>query len=107
MVPNGEMQPILLPSASVNQRLPSGPAAMLLGLLDEVGSESSVMTPDSVLRPILLPSASVNQMLPSGPAMINHAYAGGRGAQQTREIHAALSSDGIRLTAKGALRPCR
>ena len=52
----------------MNQRLPSGPAAMPPGALSAVGIGNSVTTPAVVIRPILLPSASVNQRLPSGPA---------------------------------------
>ena len=48
------IRPILLPSASVNQRLPSGPAVMPRGLLPAVGTGNSVMTPAVVIRPILL-----------------------------------------------------
>src|SRR5258708_7006304 len=52
---------------SVNQRSPSGPAAILRAL---AGGESlnSLIFPMGVIRAILLPS--VNQRLPSGPVMI-------------------------------------
>src|SRR5205809_52725 len=63
------MRPILLPACSVNQRLPSGPAAIPIGLL-AVETENSVNVPLGLMRPILLPSNSVNQRLPSGPAAI-------------------------------------
>ena len=49
------IRPILLPPNSVNQRLPSGPAAMPAGSLLAVGTVNSVMTPAVVIRPILLP----------------------------------------------------
>src|SRR2546421_341999 len=64
------MRPILLPLSSVNQRLPSGPAAIPYGELLVVGTGNSVMVPLGLMRPILLPLSSVNQRLPSGPAVI-------------------------------------
>src|SRR5262245_53761318 len=47
--------PIWLPSISVNQRLPSGPAVMARGPLLAVGTAKSVTTPAGVIRPIWLP----------------------------------------------------
>src|SRR5260221_2846211 len=82
MVPLGLMGPILLPISSgvlvpnplkfvsVNQRLPSGPAAMSFGWLLAVGTGNSVMVPLGLMRPIWLPPCSVNQRLLSGPAVI-------------------------------------
>src|SRR5271166_4101563 len=73
MAPCVVMRPIVCPSSSVNQRLPSGPAVMLIGALLAVGMANSVMMPPGVMRPILLPNtgfSSVNQRLPSGPAVI-------------------------------------
>src|SRR5579885_433410 len=90
MVPLGVMRPILppplqspLPTQSVNQRLPSGPAVMSQGALSgrpsALGTANSVMVPLGVMRPILLPpmqnpfesrAHSVNQRLPSGPAVM-------------------------------------
>ncbi len=67
-VPGGVIRPILLPTVSVNQRLPSGPAAMPAGPLPAVGLRNSVTSPPGVMRPIRLPVNSVNQRLPSGPA---------------------------------------
>ena len=56
MAPAGVIRPILLPSISVNQRLPSGPAVMPSGLLlRRCGMANSVTTPAGVIRPILLP----------------------------------------------------
>ena len=77
MVPVGVIRPIL--PYPVNHRLPSGPAAIPLGLPATpmvVGRGYSVMTPSGVIRPILSPADSVNQAdsvnhrLPSGPAAI-------------------------------------
>src|SRR5436309_1598017 len=68
MTPAGVIRPILPAVDSVNQRAPSGPAAMPPGLLLAVGTVNSVMTPAGVIRPILLPMVSVNQRFPSGPA---------------------------------------
>ncbi len=70
MAPAGVIRPIWFPWASVNQRLPSGPAAMPQGELPAVGTGYSVMRPRGVIRPILLPWTSVNHMLLSGPAAI-------------------------------------
>src|SRR6266700_3304691 len=64
------MRPILLPSTSVNQRLPSGPAVIPSGVLLPFERGNSLMVPPGLMRPILLPSISVNQRLPSGPAVI-------------------------------------
>jgi hypothetical protein len=66
----GLILPILPTPASVNQRLPSGPVVMKLGvlLLEEVAN--SVMVPEGVTLPILLPLFSVNQRLPSGPVVM-------------------------------------
>src|SRR5690348_14111590 len=49
--------PILLPNASVNQTLPSGPAVIPAGPLPVVGTGYSVKTPLVVTLPILLPSS--------------------------------------------------
>jgi hypothetical protein len=74
-VPPGVIRPILLPVASVNQRLPSGPAAIPFGLLPpEMPVENSVTAPLGVIRPILLELNSVNQRLPSGPAAISTSW---------------------------------
>jgi hypothetical protein len=67
--PEGVMRPIRLPSNSVNQRLPSEPAAMLKARV-VVASGNSVTTPAVVMRPILLPGFSVNQRFPAAPAVI-------------------------------------
>jgi hypothetical protein len=47
-------RPILLTTYSVNQTLPSGPHAMVHGLLSAVGTGNSVKTPDGVMLAILL-----------------------------------------------------
>jgi hypothetical protein len=49
MVPSRVMRPILLPACSVNQRLPSGPAVMMFGVLAGVGTGNSVMLPVGVI----------------------------------------------------------
>src|SRR6202022_1958484 len=56
------------PRNSVNQRLPSGPAAMPCGALVAVGTRYSVKTPAVVTRAALFPLFSVNQRFPSCPA---------------------------------------
>ena len=55
MTPAVVIRPILLASSSVNQRLPSGPAAIPAGRCRPVGMGNSVMTPAVVIRPIWLP----------------------------------------------------
>src|SRR5580658_6810082 len=70
MVPVGVMRPMRLPEgdASVNQRLPSGPSAIAVGPLPELGSGNSLkLLPEGATRPILLATGSVNHKLPSGP----------------------------------------
>src|SRR5260221_581293 len=69
------MRPILFPSSSVNQRLPSGPAVMPNGLQPNlcpqvVGRGNKVELPAVVMRPMLFPKAKVNHRLPSGPAVM-------------------------------------
>src|SRR6266851_5201232 len=61
------MRPMLFP-ASVNQKLPSGPAVIPSGELLCVGTGNVVMLPLGVMRPMLFDSA--NQRLPSGPAVM-------------------------------------
>ena len=61
------IRPILLPD-SVNQRLPSGPAAIPRRGGSRVANSSIV--PAGVIRPTRLSSWSVNQTLPSAPAAI-------------------------------------
>src|SRR5437868_355894 len=56
---------MLMLSFCVNQRLPSGPAAIDSG--SAPGNENSVMTPAGVIRPMRCASYSVNQRLPSDP----------------------------------------
>ena len=79
MTPAVVIRPIWLAPLSVNQTLPSGPAAICAGLLLAVGIGNSVTTPLVVIRPILYviaggkPLFSVNQRLPSGPAAIEPA----------------------------------
>ena len=70
--PAGVIRPIRpARSYSVNQRLPSGPAAIPAGpLFGVMPAENSVTTPAGVIRPIRFPLYSVNQRLPSGPAAI-------------------------------------
>src|SRR5215468_2090795 len=70
MTPAVVIRPTRFPSVSVNHRLPSGPGAIVPGLLRGVGIGNSVRTPAEVIRPIWLPSDSTNQRLPSGPAVI-------------------------------------
>src|SRR4030095_6398112 len=66
---------------SVNQRLPSGPAAIPIGL--SVGRENSVMTPAGVIRPILLSRNAVTQRLPSVPVVISQAPVWGGGMENS------------------------
>ncbi len=68
------IRPIWQAFASVNQRLPSGPAVRNIGLLEEVGTENSVTTPAVVIRPILVPPGSVNQRFPSDPTAMSRTY---------------------------------
>ena len=66
------MLEILPGSSSVNQSLPSGPAAMPAGrLLGSMPSSNSVISPSGVIVPIAPPSFSVNHMLPSGPSAMS------------------------------------
>ena len=108
--------------ASVNQRLPSGPAVMKRGELPE-GSPTVnfVIVPAVVIRPIACAApASVNQRLPSGPGatskglsavvrpLVNSLMVGvkallsGRSAraQHTRRADAQASSKSSRIASK-------
>src|SRR5262249_19359973 len=62
------IRPIWLAFASVNQRLPSGPAAIPTGRLSAVGTGNSVTAPAVVILPIWFASDSVHQTLPPRPA---------------------------------------
>ena len=64
------MRPIALPKLSVNQRSPSGPAAIPNGRPRSSERGNSVIRPAGVIRPIALPRCSVNQRLRSGPTAI-------------------------------------
>src|SRR6185369_701670 len=66
--------PILLPTASVNHRLPSGPAVMSTKALPAVGIGYSVKFPEIVTFPILLLASSVNHKLPSGPTVMSNGW---------------------------------
>ncbi len=68
--PAGVICPILSPAFAVNQRLPSGPAAIPEGKPSAGGIENSVICPVGVIRPILFAVCSVNHRLPSPPAAI-------------------------------------
>jgi hypothetical protein len=70
MVPDVVIFPILCPLFSVNQRFPSGPAAMAKGELEGVGIGNSEKAPATVRRPTLFALLSMNQIAPSGPAAI-------------------------------------
>ena len=61
IVPSGVIRPIWPAFHSVNQRLPSGPAAIPEGWLFFVGVANSVISPAVVMRPILSLFCSVNQ----------------------------------------------
>ena len=63
---------------SVNQRAPSGPAAMPWGPLFDIGIEYSVKLPVVVIRPILFAKCSVNHRAPSGPETIPFQHRGHR-----------------------------
>jgi hypothetical protein len=68
--------PTLLPPASVNQRFPSGPRAILIGF-DPVASGIATIPGDwgvavkGLMLPILSVLSSVNQRLPSGRAVMS------------------------------------
>src|SRR5262245_17306922 len=66
----GRMAAIWFAPYSVNQRLPSGAAAIPRGRLPRVGTGYSVKAPRVVSRPMLLPKNSVNHRLPSAPAVM-------------------------------------
>jgi len=51
---------------SVNQRFPSGPAAMKNGAWPD-GTGNSAIVPAGVIRPMPPPVWTVNQTFPSGP----------------------------------------
>src|SRR5262249_24655021 len=78
--PVGGMRPSFRVPNWVNQRLPSGPAAMTKGPPGVGGSRvvvggpegvgESVTTPVRVMRPILPATTSANHRLPSGPTVM-------------------------------------
>src|SRR5438445_205825 len=71
IMPPGVIRPIWLTTTSVNPRLPSEPAAMLVGEGLPLGRAYSTIAPVRVIRPICLPICSVNHRLPSDPAVID------------------------------------
>ena len=66
--PPGTIQPSFLPTISVNQMLPSGPATTSAGPPCSVGIWNSVTIPSGVIRPMLF--ADANHRLPSEPHVI-------------------------------------
>src|SRR5947208_17094487 len=68
ILPAGVIRPILFPPSSVNQRLPSRPAAIALGTRLAVGMENSVPAPVGVIAPIWFPPSSVSERAPSSQA---------------------------------------
>src|SRR5260370_34448722 len=92
------MRPILLPKASVNQRLPSGPAVMLAGLLLAVGIWNAEKLPLGVMRPIAPILNSVNQRLPSEPAVMPS------GPQPAEDPHFVGRGNSVMLP-PGVMRP--
>ncbi len=99
--PAGVMRPIRFPSASANQRLPSGPAVMPVGLLcGLMPAENSVSRPAGVMRPIRFPSRSVNHRLPSGPDVMPTGPPDGiLGADDSRMATAAVALPVARTSA--------
>src|SRR5215472_4436950 len=91
--PSGVMRPMLLPSRSVNQTLPSGPAVISHGAARRVGTGNSVSKPPGVMRPIRFPGISVNHRFPSGPAVI------------TRGCPPALTGYSVTAPVDGTSRP--
>src|ERR1700686_2674751 len=85
MTPAGVIRPTVEFSGSVNQRLPSGPAAIEVRLMSQIGggSGNSVTTPAGVIRPICPALDSVNQMFPSGPAAMKSGLLAGVGIENS------------------------
>ncbi len=79
MSPDGVIRPILFAVLSVNQMLPSGPAATPRGPLFAVGMGNSVTVPVGVIRPTLLVFSCTYQKLPSAPRAIPCASPEGMG----------------------------
>src|SRR5262249_20477487 len=68
----GMILAIWLAAVSVNQMLPSGPAARIgADGVNDVDTGYSVTTPVGVIRPIWFALNSVNHRLPSGPATMS------------------------------------
>jgi hypothetical protein len=59
---------MLLPSASVNQRLPSGPSVIVVGRLAAVGTGNSVMLPEE--QPIN-PAMAIAKIPPNARGLIS------------------------------------
>ena len=92
MLPAVVIRPILFPLFSVNQRLLSGPTAMLAGLLAAVGIVNSLEPPAVVMRPILFVAYSVNQRLPSGPFAIPEGWLAADGIANSVIAHSMPST---------------
>src|SRR2546427_11205911 len=89
------MRPILLPLTSVNQRLPSGPAAISLRKL---GTGNSVMVPLGLMRPILLAACSVNQGWPCGAKVMRVGLRAPRGTQKMGRGNSGMVPLGLMRT---------
>src|SRR5215472_8277458 len=74
IMPAVVIRPILFPSISVNQILPSGPATMPPGPDAAVGTGNSVTVPEGVIRPVLFAPCSVNQRSPPGTLQLRRRH---------------------------------
>src|SRR5438128_1422598 len=70
MTPSVLMRPTRSPNSSVNQRFPSGPAAIPLGRLSGVGIGYWVTVPSNAILSMVSPPYSVNHRSPSRPDAI-------------------------------------
>src|SRR2546426_12561345 len=85
-------RPIRLPKASVNQRLPSGPAVIPNGPLLGVGSGNSAMGPAVGMRGRkLVALASGEQLVACGPIVIPAGWLGGGGSGNSVRTPAGVS----------------
>src|SRR5262245_41811059 len=86
------MRPTAPPISSVNQRLPSGPAAMAVGwLVVGLGSANCRTCPPAVRRSIRPPLRSVTHTAPSGPAAAPKGPPLGLGSWQTASVPALVT----------------
>src|SRR5271157_3570186 len=107
IVPSGASRPILRTLLSTNQRLPSGPAAMPVGVLLAVGTATSAIAPTAMLNPIefvpglLLASRIACRSEPGPPSvlLVTRKFKGARSLRSSSSSKSDLNEGRLRRAA--------